>query len=189
VVFIQLSILSLAFLLYMIYDEKTDGFFSKLSIPVNQFAEKNYRADLIYFNKSITRLGGVLFLAIAFVVLTVYFFVNGFLLNATLTAFAGLGGIGISELMKQTMKAPRPRNGLRNPKSHAFPSGHVTMSVLFYGLLMYIFKPGIVATVLLLLLIVLIAKSRVYLRVHWLSDVLAGFFLGFFWLNFILSFV
>jgi len=188
-VFIQLSILSLALLIYMIYDEKTDGFFSKLSIPVNLAAEKYHHDELVHFNKAITRLGGVLVLTIAFTVLTVYFFVNGFLLNALLTALAGFGGVGVSELMKKALKSPRPKNGLKKMKSHAFPSGHVTMSVLFYGMLMYIFKPGIVATVFLLLLIILIAKSRIYLRVHWLSDVLAGFFLGFFWLNLILSFV
>ncbi len=188
-VFIQLSILSLACLIYMIYDEKNDGFFSEMSMTLNFTAQSYHRKDLIKFNRAVTRLGGVLVLTIAFTVLAVYFFANGMLMYAGITALAGFGGVGMSELMKKIMKRPRPKNSLQKMRSHSFPSGHVTMSTLFYGMLIFLFKPGFFATILLILLVILIAKSRVYLRVHWLSDVLAGFFLGFFWLNFVLSLV
>jgi membrane-associated phospholipid phosphatase len=71
----------------------------------------------------------------------------------------------------------------------SFPSGHALMSMTFYGLLIYIvwnsiknqpLKWSLVG--LLLALIFLIGFSRIYLRVHYTTDVIAGFFMGFLWL-------
>ena len=71
----------------------------------------------------------------------------------------------------------------------SFPSGHALTSVTFYGLLIYIVwervKNRVVKSViitLLVLLILTIGFSRVYLRVHYMSDVIAGFCLGTLWL-------
>lgn len=71
----------------------------------------------------------------------------------------------------------------------SFPSGHALMSVTFYGLLIYIvfkgfknkaFKWTLIS--LLLVLILIIGFSRIYLRVHYASDVIAGFSVGLLWL-------
>lgn len=71
----------------------------------------------------------------------------------------------------------------------SFPSGHALMSVTFYGLLVYLVwhnikEPWLKWTliILLLLLIQIIGFSRIYLRVHYASDVMAGFAMGFLWL-------
>lgn len=71
----------------------------------------------------------------------------------------------------------------------SFPSGHALMSVTFYGLLIYIVFKGFknktlkwTLITLLLLLILTISFSRIYLRVHYASDVIAGFCVGFLWL-------
>jgi undecaprenyl-diphosphatase len=72
----------------------------------------------------------------------------------------------------------------------SFPSGHAFMSVCFYGLLMIIIwkeeKPHpVLKWVLLLLVIALLLSigfSRIYLRVHYFTDVVAGFCIGSFWL-------
>jgi len=78
---------------------------------------------------------------------------------------------------------------LEAAKGYSFPSGHATMSITFYGLLIYIVwqyidKTGLkwLLTILLVLLIGFIGVSRVYLRVHYASDVLAGFCVGLMWL-------
>jgi undecaprenyl-diphosphatase len=78
---------------------------------------------------------------------------------------------------------------LREAAGLSFPSGHAFMSVTFYGLMIYIVwetikRPWLKITlaVLLVLLIHIIGFSRIYLRVHYASDVIAGFATGFLWL-------
>ena len=94
-------------------------------------------------------------------------------------------------LLKLIFQRPRPLMPLlEEARGLSFPSGHATMSSSFYGLLIYMIykneKIGtltkLVAISALVLLIVFIGASRVYLRVHYASDVLAGFCLGFMWL-------
>jgi membrane-associated phospholipid phosphatase len=71
----------------------------------------------------------------------------------------------------------------------SFPSGHALISVVFYGLFIHmvwhevktIWLRNLLAA-LLSILILLIAFSRVYLRVHYASDVIAGIAVGFIWL-------
>jgi undecaprenyl-diphosphatase len=93
--------------------------------------------------------------------------------------------------LKQFFNRPRPLTPLLEPVNGlSFPSGHALMSVTFYGLLIVLvwentaarFKKWIV-TILLLLLISLIGFSRVYLRLHYFSDVIAGFAAGMIWLT------
>ncbi len=79
---------------------------------------------------------------------------------------------------------PRPLLAVFHETDFSFPSGHATIAVAFYGYLAYIlikllkdrYKwPIIILTV---LMAGLIGFSRLYLGVHYLSDVLAGYFVG-----------
>jgi len=71
-----------------------------------------------------------------------------------------------------------------HPNSHAFPSGHTAGSAATYGILFYVGtrprSPGvrILAALAFLGFVALIGFSRLYLHVHYLSDVLAGTALG-----------
>ena len=72
---------------------------------------------------------------------------------------------------------------------YSFPSGHTFSSVTFYGIIGYLIYKNIKAPALKWILIVLtyififmIGFSRVYLRLHYASDVIAGFCLGLIWL-------
>ena len=87
-----------------------------------------------------------------------------------------LGSAAMEWLLKWLVARRRPRGG-----PFAFPSGHVFTSVVFFGLVIYLLwtrdvarpwrLPGTIACG---LLIVAIALSRMYLRFHWLTDVLGG---------------
>jgi undecaprenyl-diphosphatase len=77
---------------------------------------------------------------------------------------------------------------LYSVKGKSFPSGHAIMAVNFYGLLLYMalhagIDPSlkIIAAIVIPLLIIAIGFSRVYLQVHYASDVLSGFIIGFCW--------
>jgi undecaprenyl-diphosphatase len=70
-----------------------------------------------------------------------------------------------------------------------FPSGHALMGVAFYGLLIWWIMDNIkdkwqkrIMISFLLFLLFLIGFSRVYLRVHYLTDVIAGYCIGTAWL-------
>ena len=93
-------------------------------------------------------------------------------------------------LLKFFFQRHRPLTPLLSEaKGLSFPSGHAMMSLTFYGLLAYMAWKNVenVATRIilvggLLLLILCIGLSRIYLRVHYASDVIAGFSLGIMWL-------
>jgi len=92
-------------------------------------------------------------------------------------------------LLKQLFHRRRPQTPLLfQAKGMSFPSGHAIMSVCFYGLLCYMLQQTTVAPfikssaiVFTVLLALLIGFSRVYLQVHYASDVLAGFIIGICW--------
>jgi len=101
-----------------------------------------------------------------------------------------LGSLFLMLGLKQFFNRPRPDIPvLREVSGFSFPSGHSMMSFTFYGLLIYIVWHNVanktwrwILISLLGLIILTIGASRVYLRVHYASDVLAGFSLGLIWL-------
>lgn len=103
-----------------------------------------------------------------------------------------LSSLGLMFLLKYTFHRKRPPIPLlEEAKGLSFPSGHALMSVTFYGLLVYIVFKTVknkdvkwTLIVFLILLILFIGFSRIYLRVHYASDVIAGYCIGFLWLVF-----
>jgi undecaprenyl-diphosphatase len=105
----------------------------------------------------------------------------------SLNLFISLGIITLfTQIIKVIVKRPRPVGiSLLQIGGYSFPSGHTTSAVSFYGLLIYFiyksnFSKGkkIFLISVLSLLIFLIGISRIYLGVHYASDVLAGFILA-----------
>jgi membrane-associated phospholipid phosphatase len=92
----------------------------------------------------------------------------------------------LNQLLKFILQRPRPEElRIINENGYSFPSGHSMVSMAFYGLLIYLIYKNIknkyTKTILILtlsLLIIMIGISRIYLGVHYTSDVLAGFLLS-----------
>ena len=93
--------------------------------------------------------------------------------------------------LKNWFSRPRPMNELHlvSVESFSYPSGHAMSAIVFYGFLIYLTfrfvsskKIRYWALSLNLLLILAIGMSRVYLGVHYPSDVLAGWLAGLCWL-------
>lgn len=102
-----------------------------------------------------------------------------------------VGGEAFVWVVKNIIARPRPPlvNALAPEKSYSFPSGHSFVAITLYGFLTYIafravrksWKKAFVALTG-LTLIAAIGFSRVYLGVHWFSDVLASYAAGTAWL-------
>jgi undecaprenyl-diphosphatase len=94
-------------------------------------------------------------------------------------------------LLKNLFRRKRPLIPLlKAAKGKSFPSGHAIMAVTFYGVIIYILSHTVytvwlevLLTVILIVLMLLIGFSRIYLRVHYFSDVMAGFIIGILWLS------
>jgi undecaprenyl-diphosphatase len=110
--------------------------------------------------------------------------------TALLMFVAVAGGQVLSSLLKLEVDRPRPDlvSHLVNETSLSFPSGHAMLSAVTYltlGSLAARFLPDRrtknFVLGLAVLITVLVGLSRVYLGVHWPSDVLAGWCAGFAW--------
>jgi len=109
----------------------------------------------------------------------------------TTVAVAVGGGLLLNVLMKHAFQRARPTfdQPLLTLASYSFPSGHVAASTVFYGLLVaWIFGRTrrvlwrVLAVAAALAMIVLVAFTRMYLGLHYLSDVVAAFAEGVAWL-------
>jgi membrane-associated phospholipid phosphatase len=110
--------------------------------------------------------------------------------EAKLFVFVILLGEIFDLVLKQLIARPRPLiSPLVQETSYSFPSGHSMGSVIVYLLLAYglyyftrnkvVASAGFLAA---FVLIGLIGFSRVYLGVHYPSDVFGGYIIGFWWL-------
>ena len=142
--------------------------------------------------KGVTLLGSpsVVFL-IAIGTISVFLILRRQLLEPLFLTIAATGSWLLSDLLKWSFHRPRPTvNQLLHVTGYSFPSAHSMVSMAFYGAMVYLFWMYLPSprwrwflTSSLFLLIVFIGISRIYLGVHYPSDVLAGFIAGGIWLT------
>ena len=99
------------------------------------------------------------------------------------------GAVAIDLILKEVIQRPRP-DGFRliNEAGYSFPSGHSMVAMAFYGLLIYMvwrYETSLGLKWLFCIsftaILILIGISRIYLGVHYASDVLAGFAVALAW--------
>lgn len=98
---------------------------------------------------------------------------------------SSISSVIINNLVKIIVRRERP-DYLRMvmEKSYSFPSGHAMISVLFFGSIIYLvnkynLKYKKLITFSLSTFVLLVGISRIYLGVHYLTDVVGGYLLGF----------
>lgn len=133
--------------------------------------------------KFITNFGGAIFLSIATVML--FLFIKN--KNIGLSIISNIVIIAVlNQLLKRILQRPRPTEfRIVEETGYSFPSGHSMVSMAFYGYLIYLIYRYIknkyvkwTLITILSILICLIGISRIYLGVHYTSDVLGGFLLS-----------
>lgn len=98
-------------------------------------------------------------------------------------------GVIINLILKEFFQRPRPHLFSLIPESsYSFPSGHAMNSFVFYTAIAYFIlrvndniKLAFITSGIAIIIIALIGISRIYLGVHFPSDVIAGYVGGFFW--------
>jgi undecaprenyl-diphosphatase len=139
---------------------------------------------------SLTAFGSVTGLLLICAAVIGYLLVGGRPRTAAFVFAATAGGIALAGLLKLVYARPRPTlvPHLVEVTSTSFPSGHATDSAIVYLTLAVLLArtvPRLVPRICILaaaiLMILLIGVSRVYLGVHWPSDVVAGWTIGAAW--------
>lgn len=146
--------------------------------------------------KGITFFGGEVFLGGAIVLTILVLFAKSYKKDAFIFSFILFFGIGLNLLLKNLFDRPRPHFlPLVHESSYSFPSGHSMNSFIFYMAVSYFIfrntrnkKLGLWLSCIAGLLVLAIGFSRVYLGVHYPSDVLAGFAAGLLWFTIVLLF-
>lgn len=168
----------------------TQSFLLALDSSVERFLFTIRTPFFLHIYDWVTLFGNTLFVMglAGFISIFLYFSKKNHLyLVGLITTLVGAATTGY--IMKILVARARPEGGILSPieSSFSFPSGHATASMTFYGFLVYMLcvlfpskKSPIITTG--IFLIGLIGFSRLYLGVHFPSDVLAGYLLGGLWL-------
>ena len=151
----------------------------EFDIKIYEFLLRSRNNILNLFFKGVTIFGNASTL-IVFSILSIIFFKDKIY---KLLVPLNLAGIGLlNDILKRSFCRERPNNlRLIEETGYSFPSGHAMASTAFYGILIYITVTNVknikirnLICTLLLILILLIDISRVYIGVHYASDVIAG---------------
>ena len=115
-----------------------------------------------------------------------YYFVHKNKWMSVKTLIIALSNVGLMLGLKLLFNRPRPLiQLLKDVPGLSFPSGHAFMSSIFYGFIIYLVYQEVknrwlkwIIIIILAIIILIIGFSRVYLRVHYASDVIAGYCFG-----------
>ena len=141
----------------------------------------------------ITLLGTGSFLIPAYIIIVIYLEKRNYRCLAFLTATTAVTSLLLGWLLKWVFHRSRPLEHLVNGAGgYSFPSGHALGGFIFSGIILYLlwktkhtFYFKSLLSVLIVLLGFVIGVTRIYLHVHYATDVLGSLFIAVWWLSFI----
>jgi hypothetical protein len=158
-----------------------NGRILELDLNIYKFFSENIINDkLTPIVKVITHIGGA---KIVFVLTVLAIILIKGLKNKLFLLTGIVGTAGLNVVLKHIVQRERPNiNRLIPEKGYSFPSGHSMMSMAFYGMLIFLIFKYVKNTalkwtliVILTILLSTIGITRIYLGVHYPSDVIGGF--------------
>jgi len=174
-----------ALLAHEVVGENEDWFDTR----VFTFLKAHSSPGSIQFFKALTFLGSTWFILSAYIILVTYLLIKHQKADAINIAIIGITSFILLNVLKSVYARHRPDLPLFNAlTNYSFPSGHALSSFILCSILVFLtWKSNLerkwkwLLSILLILLSVLIGVSRIVLRYHYASDVLASFCLGFAW--------
>ena len=167
-----------------IVEDVLDKEINKLDMVGYNLISKYLISDNITpITKGVTQLGGAVFLIILSIILSIIIKNK----KTGMIIWANLGIVTIlNQILKRIVQRPRPTQfRIIDESGYSFPSGHSMVSAAFYGFLIYLIYKNVKnkylkwsLVTILSILIIIIGTSRIYLGVHYTSDVLAGFLIS-----------
>jgi undecaprenyl-diphosphatase len=177
------------------------GFFELIDVVVEGESRRFDRAVLLWIHSTfpgwlnepmriVTALGYYWFVVPLLAVVFFLFYRRGWKLSAILLLVSTAGSILLTTVLKAVFERARPDlfDSGYHASFYSFPSGHATVAVGFYGMLTLILayrlrgKARWAVAVSGILVVLLIGFSRLYLGVHYPTDVLAGYLAALLWL-------
>jgi undecaprenyl-diphosphatase len=192
---VALAALAVAFVALTI--AVTAGVFASLDQQVAQAMHSIWQEPLHVVFQAIAELGGLELTTVLTIALALYLLRGGFRSDA-LVAVAFVAAEGLEVLYKYNLHHPAPPHTLSHADGpslssltpgaglgNSFPSGHMMRAVIVYGLIAFVVRrlahssiARTLAIPIATLIILLVAFDRIYLDVHWESDVIGGLLLG-----------
>jgi undecaprenyl-diphosphatase len=191
IVAVTFALASAVILFAKLADEVLEGDTQRFDSFVRQVIHSGAAPSLTKFMDAVTVLGSTYFLVAASLCAVMGLWTFQQHHRAILLALTMAGGAALLSVLKVVFHRPRPEpffNDL-SPSSYSFPSGHSMMSLCFYGLLAGMLGHSlrkkvwrIVVRIGAALLVLSIGFSRIYLGVHYPTDVLAGYLAALVWI-------
>lgn len=179
-----IAIASIILFIFISEQVAVHGIITQADKPLNLMIIGLQTEPFISLSKVIHYSFEILPLLLLVVVISLFFWLNKRKLNAIML----MTGVGLSSMLlfflKLFFKSSRPINALATENNFSYPSGHVLISIVLFGLLIFFYwksfskNKKILASILYIALIIIIAFSRLYLNVHWLSDIFGTITLG-----------
>lgn len=163
-------------------------FFLSLDSSTNLFFSASATANWLTFMNTVTNIISPETVSIVAAIGILLFLYKKSWKNALITAVSFGGGLGLSMLFKLIIMRARPESAFIVETGYSLPSNHAVAAAIFFTLIIYFFAPKIrsficrnIFIAVSVFLALLTGFSRIYLGVHWLSDVVVGLLFGTLW--------
>jgi membrane-associated phospholipid phosphatase len=189
----QLFIVCLVALLGFLFLTFFRADFHSFDVGINLWVPSIQSNSLTFFAQGVALIFDAISLVIISLVISGVFFLKNYKASGLLL----LGAMGGDALIVSTLKTlehvARPTNGIFFDAGFSYPSGHSAGCIVFGGVLAYFgwqhwqnTRSRVLIGAGMGVVVGVVGLDRLYLNVHWVSDVFGGWLFGAFWLSFVI---